>query len=155
MNKKTQTALTGAALAMAMANMAGYANAAEPMAGADSTDLVHCYGVNACKGHNDCKTADNACADASCQRQWFVAMPSKAVVMSAVKSLMIGWAKLPTPNWFTAMALTPVKAITIVKLPTMPVRATPAAKAVVLSQHRQNPAVISAAKQALKRQYAD
>lgn len=79
MNKKTQTALTGAALAMAMASMAGYANAAEPMAGADSTDLVHCYGVNTCKGHNDCKTADNACAGhASCKGSGFVATPAKS-----------------------------------------------------------------------------
>jgi hypothetical protein len=44
-----------------------------------STDLVHCYGVNACKGHNDCKTASNACAGhASCKGHGFVAMPSKA-----------------------------------------------------------------------------
>jgi len=24
-------------------------------------DLVHCFGINICKGHNDCKTATNAC----------------------------------------------------------------------------------------------
>ena len=28
-------------------------------------DLVHCYGVNVCKGHNDCKTANNACVASS------------------------------------------------------------------------------------------
>jgi hypothetical protein len=81
MNKKAQTTLSGAALAMAMASMSGYATAGEtssaPAAG--SADLVHCYGVNACKGHNDCKTADNACGgQASCKGTGFVALPSKA-----------------------------------------------------------------------------
>ncbi|MBB1270032.1 hypothetical protein [Shewanella sp. SR44-3] len=81
MNKKAQGTLTGAALAMAMASMSGYATAGEtgtaPAAG--NADLVHCYGVNVCKGHNDCKTADNACGgQASCKGTGFVAMPSKS-----------------------------------------------------------------------------
>jgi hypothetical protein len=42
-------------------------------------DLVHCYDVNICGGHNDCKTAENACAGkASCKGHGFVAMPAKA-----------------------------------------------------------------------------
>ena len=42
-------------------------------------DLVHCFGVNMCKGHNDCKTASNACAGhASCKGTGFVAAPAKA-----------------------------------------------------------------------------
>ena len=42
-------------------------------------DLVHCYGVNVCKGHNDCKTADNACGGhASCKGTGFVSTPAKA-----------------------------------------------------------------------------
>ena len=42
-------------------------------------DLVHCYGVNICKGHNDCKTADNACkGQASCQGQGFVGTTAKS-----------------------------------------------------------------------------
>jgi len=37
-------------------------------------DLVHCFGINICKGHNDCKTATNACNGmASCQGTGFVA----------------------------------------------------------------------------------
>jgi hypothetical protein len=81
MNKNAQSTLTGAALAMAMASMSGYATAGEtataPAAG--SADLVHCYGVNACKGHNDCKTADNACGgQASCKGKGFVSLPSKS-----------------------------------------------------------------------------
>ena len=42
-------------------------------------DLVHCNDVNICKGHNDCKTANNACAGhAECKGQGFVAMPAKS-----------------------------------------------------------------------------
>ncbi len=34
---------------------------------------VQCFGVNACKGHNDCKTADNACkGQGSCKGKGFV-----------------------------------------------------------------------------------
>lgn len=39
---------------------------------------VHCYGVNKCKGQNDCKTAKNSCKGmGSCKGQGFKAM-SKA-----------------------------------------------------------------------------
>ncbi|MCE0555874.1 MULTISPECIES: hypothetical protein [unclassified Motilimonas] len=80
MNKTAQNVFTGAALAMAMAGMSQLAHAGSTeKAATNSTDLVHCYGVNVCGGHNDCKTADNACAGkASCKGQGFVAMPSKA-----------------------------------------------------------------------------
>ena len=45
-----------------------------------SSDLVHCYGVNICKGHNDCKTAANACAgQGECKGQGgFVALTGKS-----------------------------------------------------------------------------
>lgn len=80
MKNKAQNAFTGAALAMAVAGLAGCANTTgDSAASANSTDLVHCYGVNVCKGHNDCKTVDNACGgQASCKGTGFVAMPSKA-----------------------------------------------------------------------------
>ena len=72
-------------MAMAAAGMIGCAHAetneADTMTAANNatTDLVHCYGVNECKGHNDCKTADNACAGhSSCEGTGFVAMPSEA-----------------------------------------------------------------------------
>lgn len=79
---------TGAAIAMAAATMlagcqssptdSGSASAGK-MAAGGSTDLAHCYGVNVCGGHNDCKGAGNACAGkASCKGSGFVAMPSKA-----------------------------------------------------------------------------
>lgn len=46
---------------------------------ASTADLVHCYGVNVCKGHNDCKTAENACAGhASCKGTGFVSAPAKS-----------------------------------------------------------------------------
>ena len=82
MSTKTFPKMTGIALAIAAAGlMAGCAgNQTGPAtASANSTDLVHCYGVNKCGGHNDCKSADNACAGkASCKGTGFVAMPSKA-----------------------------------------------------------------------------
>ena len=82
MNKNVQNSLSGAALALAMASLSGQAMAAKTAAvtpAAGETDLVHCYDVNVCKGHNDCKTAENACAGtASCKGTGFVGMPSKA-----------------------------------------------------------------------------
>ncbi len=78
LNKK----MTGVALAMAAAGLAGCASVESGSQGgakSASTDLVHCYGVNQCKGHNDCKTADNACGGhGSCKGSGFVAMPAKA-----------------------------------------------------------------------------
>lgn len=42
-------------------------------------DLVHCYGINICKGHNDCKTATNACkGHATCQGTGFVTTSAKS-----------------------------------------------------------------------------
>jgi len=78
-------AFTGAAMAAMVAGLVGCGStdsAPSVSAAANSsgtTDLVHCYDVNVCGGHNDCKTASNACAgQASCKGTGFVAMPSKA-----------------------------------------------------------------------------
>lgn len=76
--------VTGVALALAAAGMMGCSNpqpvgASSAGQGSASTDLIHCYGVNQCKGHNDCKTAENACAGhAECKGHGFVGMPTKA-----------------------------------------------------------------------------
>ena len=80
--------LTGAAMAMMVAGFAGCgatANtnstnvAAISASSTATTDLMHCYDANICGGHNDCKTAANACAgQASCKGEGFVAMPAKA-----------------------------------------------------------------------------
>ena len=79
MKKQTKFALSGAAIAFAAAGLVNTTTAVAADASADKTDLVHCYGVNVCGGHNDCKTAGNACSgQASCKGQGFVAMPSKA-----------------------------------------------------------------------------
>ena len=83
-SKKIQK-LSGVAMAMAAATLlAGCngnstnSNSSMPSATAKA-DLAHCYGVNVCGGHNDCKGADNACAGkASCKGQGFVAVPAKA-----------------------------------------------------------------------------
>jgi len=44
-----------------------------------TADLTQCYNVNICKGHNDCKTAENACAGHSaCKGQGFVNISAKS-----------------------------------------------------------------------------
>ena len=103
MSNKTKKAITGASLALAAASMVGCAalsgdnNDSANSASAKTTDLVHCYDVNVCGGHNDCKTAGNACAgQASCKGQGFVAMPSKACgdVGGKVKDSWVGSVKV-------------------------------------------------------------
>ncbi|TDF35483.1 hypothetical protein EYS14_18870 [Alteromonadaceae bacterium M269] len=79
---------TGVTMAMMVAGLAGCnatSNsgstevAASSSAAGGTSDLVHCYDVNICKGHNDCKTAANECAGhAECKGTGFVAMPSKS-----------------------------------------------------------------------------
>ena len=54
----SKTTVTGAALALAAASL--FASLSTQVV-AEEASMVHCYGVNACKGHNDCKTAKNAC----------------------------------------------------------------------------------------------
>lgn len=80
MKKQSLSKKTGMALAIAAAGLVHSGSLlAESHAAGGKTDLVHCYGVNVCGGHNDCKTADNSCAGkASCKGTGFVAMPSKA-----------------------------------------------------------------------------
>ena len=71
--------VTGIALAAAAAGMLSTAPVLAGSEASGSNAEVHCYGVNKCKGHNDCKTADNACkGHASCKGHGFVAMSAKA-----------------------------------------------------------------------------
>jgi hypothetical protein len=76
----TKLKLSGIVVAMSAAGLIGCAGQDQAAtAAATTTDLAHCYNVNACKGHNDCKTAENACAGhATCKGHGFVAMPTKA-----------------------------------------------------------------------------
>lgn len=67
------------ALAVAAAGLLAAGASVSVQAGSTTIEMAHCYGVNACKGHNDCKTADNACGGhGSCKGKGFVAMPTKA-----------------------------------------------------------------------------
>jgi len=70
--------VTGAALALAAAGLISVSPIT--FAGEKSASAkVHCYGVNKCKGHNDCKTAENACkGHAKCKGHGFVSMSAKA-----------------------------------------------------------------------------
>lgn len=66
-----KNAAAGFALAIAAAGM--FAGVATQASAADAQ--VHCQGVNACKGMNDCKTADHACKGmGSCKGQGFKLM---------------------------------------------------------------------------------
>lgn len=68
---------TNVAMAVAAASLFAFAPMATVQAGSDAN--VHCYGVNKCKGHNDCKTANNACkGHSSCKGQGFVSMSKSA-----------------------------------------------------------------------------
>lgn len=68
-----------AALALATAAAAVFAAAPVTAVQAGKKGDVHCYGVNKCKGHNDCKTASNACkGHASCKGHGFVNMSKHA-----------------------------------------------------------------------------
>jgi uncharacterized membrane protein len=63
-----------------LAGIAGSMFASAPvLAGGEGEALVQCYGVNKCKGHNDCQTASNACkGHGSCKGQGFVKMSRHA-----------------------------------------------------------------------------
>lgn len=73
----TRRKFVAAALATTAAAMFSMAPISTVQAGSDAD--VHCFGVNKCKGHNDCKTTTNACkGQASCKGQGFVAMSKHA-----------------------------------------------------------------------------
>jgi hypothetical protein len=99
MSQIKKSNIHGKMMAIAVAGiMAGCADTSvnPESTAANTTDLAHCYGANVCKGHNDCKTADNACAGhASCKGTGFVAIPSKACadVGGTVKDVWRGTVK--------------------------------------------------------------
>ena len=68
---------TNIAMAVAAATLFAFAPVSSTMASSDAN--VHCYGVNKCKGHNDCKSASNSCkGQAACKGKGFVAMSKAA-----------------------------------------------------------------------------
>ena len=69
--------LASAAAFIAMSSLASAATAPEGSSGAavSGADMVHCYGVNSCKGTADCKTTTHACKGMNgCKGQGFKAM---------------------------------------------------------------------------------
>ena len=68
----TKIAMTGAALALAAAGL--FSSIPTPVV-AEEAQTIHCYGINACKGKNDCMTAKNDCkGQGECKGQGFKLM---------------------------------------------------------------------------------
>lgn len=77
MNAYRTQALAALAGALALSSAALAANAPSGSQGRaiDSDDVVHCYGVNSCKGTADCATASHACkGQNSCKGEGFKAL---------------------------------------------------------------------------------
>ena len=74
-----KASISAASLAAAAAMIALTGTATPAMAKHHKVALVHCYGVNTCKGTSDCKTAHNDCKGMnSCKGQGFKDMSAKA-----------------------------------------------------------------------------
>ena len=56
-----QTMKSGALLAAAAAAMALSGSVGAATATVSAGDMVHCAGINSCKGKSDCATAENSC----------------------------------------------------------------------------------------------
>ncbi|NLS13416.1 hypothetical protein HGP28_10975 [Vibrio sp. SM6] len=86
MNKIEKSAtFASLALSVALSSAAFAADAPAGSTGAaiGASDKVHCYGVHACKGNSDCKTADNACKGQNvCKGHGFKAMDAKTCLDS-------------------------------------------------------------------------
>ena len=81
MKKGKKSILSGATLALAMAGLSGcHLNQSaftDSSSASGTTDLVHCYGVNKCKGNNGCGGKHNSChGQGSCKATGFVALPA-------------------------------------------------------------------------------
>ncbi len=70
----TKSKAAGLAVVAAGLFAAGCASTGAATGGTQAA-AVHCYGVNSCKGQNDCKTASNACkGHGSCKGEGFLGM---------------------------------------------------------------------------------
>ena len=68
-------AAAAAVFALSTATIPVTASAAE----AKDATPVHCYGVNSCKGHSDCKTAKNECKGQNeCKGHGFKSLTAQA-----------------------------------------------------------------------------
>lgn len=69
--------LSGVALAAAAAALFTAGAVMAPVAQAAEGGMVHCTGINSCKGHGECKTAKNECKGMNaCKGQGWVAKAS-------------------------------------------------------------------------------
>jgi hypothetical protein len=72
----TAKKLTGIALATAAAGL--FATASIPATAAKHEGMVHCVGVNACKGKGECASASNACkGQNACKGKGWMSMSAK------------------------------------------------------------------------------
>ena len=75
MFKPTLKHISMATSAAALFALAGCANETTTTTADAGSAMIHCTGVNACKGHSDCKTANNSCAGHNaCKGQGFVTL---------------------------------------------------------------------------------
>ena len=77
-SKGAKIASVAAFMALSMSAMAADSPAGSSGAAVGAGDKVHCYGVHACKGNGDCKTAENACKGQNgCKGHGFKGMAAK------------------------------------------------------------------------------
>lgn len=75
-----KTKISGALVAGAAAALFAAGGLAPIVAHAEDA-MVHCMGVNACKGKSDCATANNGCkGQNACKGKGFKAMTQKACI---------------------------------------------------------------------------
>lgn len=73
------TGVSGFSLALVAAGLASVSTQTSAAPAASKAETGKCMGVNACKGHNGCKTAANACkGQGGCKGQGFVASSAEA-----------------------------------------------------------------------------
>ena len=76
----------GLAAAAAMLAMSGASTAAYAKAPAGKAEVVHCYGVNTCKGTSDCKSYGHECKGQNeCKGQGFKAESKKSCLAQGGK----------------------------------------------------------------------
>lgn len=81
---------TGRGFMLATAAAALFASQGVLLASAQAAEeaLIHCGGVNSCKGTSDCKTADNSCKGQNgCKGQGFKALSAEECTKQGGKAL--------------------------------------------------------------------
>jgi uncharacterized membrane protein len=75
-SSRTALSFAAAAAVMALANLASSPAMAKE---AKDAEIVHCYGVNSCKGSSDCKTMQHECkGQNSCKGHGFKELTADA-----------------------------------------------------------------------------